>query len=83
VLSNFTATPKYLGPLFNTIIQKYQTLEWQTAGTTILIPKNEQTEKPNNSSVIFPYYFEKLLNCCGVRKVDDYDDDDDNSVLIC
>jgi hypothetical protein len=53
VLRNFTATRKYLGQLFNGS-KKDEIQEWLWAGVTILIPKNEHTEKPHNSSVAFP-----------------------------
>jgi hypothetical protein len=44
-----TATHKYLATLFNTLIKEDQILEWLIAGvTTMLIPKNENTERPKN-----------------------------------
>jgi hypothetical protein len=42
------ATHKYLATLFNKLIEEDQTPEWLMAGVTLLIPKNENTEKPKN-----------------------------------
>jgi hypothetical protein len=42
------ATHKYFATLFNKLIEEDQTPEWITAGVTLLIPKNENTEKPKD-----------------------------------
>ena len=47
-LMQLTATHKYLPTFFNTMTKDDQILEWLMAGVTILIPKNENTEKPKN-----------------------------------
>jgi hypothetical protein len=47
-LKQLTATHKYLATLFNKLIEEDQTLEWLTAGVMLLIPKNENTEKPKD-----------------------------------
>jgi hypothetical protein len=47
-LKQLTATHKYLATIFNKLIEEDQMPEWLTAGVTLLIPKNENTEKPNN-----------------------------------
>jgi hypothetical protein len=47
-LKQLTATHKYLAKLLNKLIEEQQTLEWLKAGVTLLIPKNENTEKPKN-----------------------------------
>jgi hypothetical protein len=44
-LKQLTATHKYLAVLFNKLIEEDQAPEWLTAGITLLIPKNENTEK--------------------------------------
>jgi hypothetical protein len=45
-LKQLRATHKYLATLFNKLIEEDQTPEWLTAGVTLLIRKNENTEKP-------------------------------------
>ena len=47
-LMQFTATQIYLATLFNKLIEEGQTPEWLMTGVTILIPKNENTERPKN-----------------------------------
>jgi len=50
ILNNnkLTATHKHLAALFNKLIEDDQIPEWLTAGVTVLIPKNENTENPKN-----------------------------------
>jgi hypothetical protein len=43
-----TVMPKYLAALFNKLIKEDQIPEWLKAGVTILIPKNQITERPKN-----------------------------------
>jgi hypothetical protein len=47
-LKQLEARDKYLATLFNKLIEEDQTPEWLTAGVILLIPKNENTEKPKN-----------------------------------
>jgi hypothetical protein len=47
-LKQLTATHKYLATFFNKLIEEDQIPEWLTAGVTLLIPENENAEKPNN-----------------------------------
>jgi hypothetical protein len=47
-LKQLTVTHKYLATLFNKLIEEDQTPAWLMAGVTLLIPKNENTEKPKN-----------------------------------
>jgi hypothetical protein len=47
-LKQLAATHKYLAIPFNKLIEEDQTSEWLTAGVSLLIPKNENTEKPKN-----------------------------------
>jgi hypothetical protein len=42
------ATHKYLAALFDKLSEEDQTPEWLTEGVTLLIPKNENTEKLKN-----------------------------------
>jgi hypothetical protein len=39
---------KHIAAIFNKLIEEDQIQEWLTAGVTFLIPKNENTENPNN-----------------------------------
>jgi hypothetical protein len=45
-LKQLTATHKYSAPVFNKLTEEDQTPEWLTAGVTLLIPKNQNIEKP-------------------------------------
>ena len=45
-LIQLSTTHRYLTTLFNTLIKEDQILEWLMAGVTMLIPKNENTERP-------------------------------------
>jgi hypothetical protein len=47
-LKQLMAKHKYLATLFNKLIEEDQTPEWLMAGVTLLIPKNNNTEKPKN-----------------------------------
>jgi hypothetical protein len=47
-LKQLTATHKYLAILFSKLTEEDQTPKWLTAGVTLRIPKNENTEKPKN-----------------------------------
>jgi erythromycin esterase-like protein len=44
----FTATHKHIAAIFNKLLEADQIPEWLTAGTTFIIPKNENTEHPKN-----------------------------------
>jgi hypothetical protein len=47
-LNKLRATHKYLAALFNKLIEENHRLEWLMTGVTLLIPKNEKTENPEN-----------------------------------
>jgi len=47
-LKQLTATHKHMAALFTKLIEEDQIPEWLTAGVIFLIPKNENTENPNN-----------------------------------
>jgi hypothetical protein len=47
-LKQFTATHKHIAEIFNKLLDADQIPEWLTAGITFLIPKNKNTEHPEN-----------------------------------
>jgi len=47
-LNQLTATHKHIAALCTKLIEEDQIPEWLTAGVTLLIPKNENTENPKN-----------------------------------
>ena len=47
-LKQLTATHTYLATLFNKLIEEGQITDWLMIGITILIPNNENTERPKN-----------------------------------
>jgi hypothetical protein len=75
-LNRLTATHKYLASLFNKLIEEDETPEWLTAGVTLLIPKNENTEKPKNYRPItcLPTIY-KLITSIISRRMQRYIDD--------
>jgi hypothetical protein len=75
-LKQLTATHRYLATLFNKLIEEEQTPEWLTAGVTLLIPKNENTEKPKNYRPItcLPAIY-KLITSIISRRMQRYIDD--------
>jgi hypothetical protein len=46
LLKQLTATYTYLATLCNKLIEEGQIPDWLTTGVAILIPKDENTEKP-------------------------------------
>jgi hypothetical protein len=47
-LKQLIATLAYLATLFNKLIEEGQILDWLMTGVTVLVPKNETTERPKN-----------------------------------
>jgi hypothetical protein len=65
-----------LETLFNKLTEKDQTPEWLTAGITLLIPKNKNTEKPKNYRPIIclPMIY-KLITSIISKRMQKYIDD--------
>jgi hypothetical protein len=75
-LKQLTATQKYLATLFNKLIEEDQTPEWLTAGATLLIPKNGNTENPKNyRPITFLPTIYKLITSIISRQMQKYIDD--------
>jgi hypothetical protein len=75
-LKKLKAAHKYLVTLFNRLIDKEQIPEWLTAGVTLLIPRNENTEKPKNYRPItcLPMIY-KLITSIISKRMQRYIDD--------
>jgi hypothetical protein len=75
-LRKLTATHKYLVTLFNKLIEEDQTPEWVIEGVTLLIPRNENTDKPKNYRPItcLPMIY-KLITSIMSRRMQRYIED--------
>jgi hypothetical protein len=76
LLKQLTEVYKYLATLFNKVIEEDQTPEWLIAGVTLLIPKNENTEKLKNYRPItcLPTIY-KLITSIISKRMQRYTDD--------
>jgi hypothetical protein len=74
-LKQFTATHTHIAAIFNKLLEADQIPEWLMAGITFLIPKNENTEHPNNYRpvICLPTTY-KLLTSILSRYVQQYMD---------
>jgi hypothetical protein len=72
----FKGLNNYLATLFSKLIEEDQTPEWLTAGVTLFIPKNENTEKLENYRPItcLPVIY-KLITSLISKRMQRYIDD--------
>jgi len=76
-LKLLTATHKHIAALFNKLIEEDQIPEWLMAGVTFLIPKNENTENPQNyTPVTYLPTIYKLNTSITSRRKQKYMDDE-------
>jgi hypothetical protein len=75
-LKQLMATHKHLATLFNKLTDEDQTPEWLMAGVTLLIPKNENTEKSKNyrPTICLPTIY-KLITSTISKRMQKYTDD--------
>ena len=76
-LKQLTTTHKHIAAIFNKLTEEDQIPKWLTAGVTFLIPKNANTENPNNYRPVtcLPKMY-KLITSVISRCIQKYMDDE-------